>query len=181
MKLQKTLGFTTLALLAGYLMIPPALNAATNPESVDINKLLADAKAEAVELKTDAINMESFTRMNSGWENYASQLEMIRGHVNNSGKLLTKLKDAAPSGALWQQTAISRIEPYLKEMADNTTTTINYLNSNQSKVRLPEFRDLVKANAENATSLEALIRDIVDYGNTKERFERLSRKLELDR
>ena len=44
---------------------------------------------------------------------------MVKGHVNNTGKLLAKLKDAEATGSPWQQTAIKRIEPLLKEMADN--------------------------------------------------------------
>ena len=178
---RKTIGSVTLALLAGYLMIPSALQAASAGESAEITKLLADAKVEAVELKADSDNMESFTRSTTSWQSYASQLEMIKGHVNNSGKLLTRLKDAEATGAPWQQAAIKRIEPFLKEMADNTTVTIKRLNDHQAKVHLPEFKDLVKANAELATNLEALIRDFVDYGNTRERFERLSEKLEVGR
>jgi hypothetical protein len=123
--------------------------------------------------------MEAFTRPSASWISYAAQLDMIKGHVNNAGKLLTKLKDAEAGGAPWQQAATRRIEPLLKEMADNTTMTIKRLNDNKARVHTPEFSDLVKANSELATNLEALIRDFVDYGNTKEKFERLSDKLEL--
>ena len=49
---------------------------------------------------------------------------------------------------------------------------------NTNKVHSPEFKDYVKANYELATDLEALIRDFVDYGNTKEKSERLGTKLE---
>jgi len=67
----------------------------------------------------------------------------------------------------------------LKELADNTTTTITHLGDNKTKVHLPEFKDYVKANYELATDLEALIRDFVDYGNAKEKFEGLGSKLEV--
>ena len=164
------------ALALAYFVTPISVKAA---DSAEITKLLADAKAEAVALKADATNMESFTRSASNWETYSSSLDMIKGHVNDTGRLLTKLKDAEAAGSPWQQTAIKRIEPLLKEMADNTTTTIKHLSDNKNKVHLPEFKDYVKANYELATDLEALIRDFVDYGNAKEKFESLGSKLEV--
>lgn len=165
-------------LAAGSLMIPTALRAADSPE---ITKLLTDAKAEAVELKADSDDMESFTRSTMTWQGYGSKLDMIKGHVNNAGKLLARLKNAEATGSAWQQAAIKRIEPLLKELADNTTATINHLNNNQGKVHMPAFTDYVKANAELATDLEALIRDFVNYGSAKEKYESLGSKLEVHR
>jgi hypothetical protein len=55
--------------------------------------------------------------------------------------LLAKLRDARGAGSAWQQTAIKRIEPLLKELAANTEITIKYLNENQNKVHFKEFRD----------------------------------------
>ena len=168
----------TLAFFAGSFIVPAALKAEDSPE---ITSLLAEAKAEAVALKTDAAGMESFTRSTSSWQTYGIQLSAIREHVNNSGKLLTKLKSAEASGSPWQQTAIKRIEPLLKEMADNTTTTIKYLNDNPGKVHLPEFTDYVKANYELATDLDALIGDFVNFGSDEEKYKNLGSKLEVSR
>jgi hypothetical protein len=173
-------GLLTLALLvAGYLMIPTAARAADSQDSAQISKLLADAKAEALELKHDSSEMESFTRSNSSWGAYTEQVALIKEHVNNTGKLLTKLQDAEATGSPWQQAAIKRIEPLLKELAANTEVTINHLNNNPSKIHHLEFKDYVKANFELAADLESLIRDFVNYGETKHKFERLGEKLEV--
>jgi len=172
------LGPATLAFFAGSFMVPGALKAA---DSSEITSLLADAKAEAVELKADAADLVSFTRSTSSWQTYGTKLSAIREHVNNSGKLLTKLKSGEASGSPWQQTAIKRIEPLLKEMADNTTTTIKYLNDNPGKVHLPEFADYVKANYELATDLDALIGDFVNFGSAEEKYKNLGSKLEVSR
>jgi hypothetical protein len=175
MKNYRTMaGFGMVALLAsGSLMIPTALKAADSPE---ITKLLTDAKAVAVKLKADSEDMESFTRSTMTWRGYMSKLDVIKDHVNNTGKLLAKLKDAETTGSPWQQAAIKQIESLLKELADNTTATINHLNDNQAKVHAPAFTDYVKANYDLATDLEALIRDFVDYGSAKEKFESLASK-----
>jgi hypothetical protein len=175
--IKMVLGPATLALLAtGYLAIPTAVKAA---DSDEITNLLADAKAHAVELNADAASMESFTRSKASWQSYANHLTMIKEHVNDVGKLLTKLKNAEAAGSPWQQTAIKRIEPLLKEMADNTTATIKHLNENQNKVHFPAFQDFVKENYELSTNLANLIRDFVDYGNARDKFESLGSKLEV--
>ena len=163
---------------AGYFLVP-LRSAAASPDSEQITKLLADAKAEAVELKADSADLESLTRSTRSWESHAGKIEMIKEHVNNSGKLLTKLQEVEAEGAPWQQTVIQRIEPLLKELAANTEATINYLDDNRSKIHFPEYRDYVKANYDLATDLEALIRDFVNYGEARDKMERLGAKHEI--
>lgn len=160
-------------------LFPAAIRGAAPADSPEIAKLLADAKSEAYELKADSEDLDSFTKSKLTWQSHASKIEMIKDHVNASGKLLAKLKDVEALGSPWQQEAIIRIEPLLRELANNTEATIDYLNENKNKVHFQEFRDYVKANYELATDLESLIRDFVNYGETKGKFERLKSKLEV--
>ena len=164
-------------LLAGCLMGPVAAKALDSGGSVDVTKLLGEAKAEAVELLRDAEDLESYTKSRLSWESHAMKIGMVKEHVNNTGKLLRKLRDAEVTGSPWQQTAIKRIEPLLKELAANIETTINHLNENKARIHLSEFQEYVRANYEMAVNLEALIRDFVNYGEAKQEFERLGQKL----
>ncbi len=177
MKNHRLLAATAVALLAvGYLMIPGALKAMSTPDSPEVSKLLADTKSVATRLKTDSNEMESFTRSKLSWQSYAEQIETIKGHINNAGQLVSKLKAAESTGSPWQQSTIKLIEPMLQEMADNLTTTINHLNENRDKVHMPGFKDYVKANYTMAVELETLIRTSIDYGNDKAKFETLGSK-----
>lgn len=164
---------------AGYMLFPAAIRAGVPADSPEITRLLGEAKSEAYALKADSEDLDSFVKSKLSWESHASKIEMIKGHVNATGKLLAKLKDVEPLGSPWQKEAIARIEPLLKELADNTENTINCLNENRVKVHFPEFRDYVKANYELATDLEALIRDFANYGENKGKLERLRDKLEV--
>lgn len=173
-------GLVTPALLvAGCFIASTNVKAAEPGDSPKITALLEDAKAEAVQLKDDSTDMESFTRSSLNWKSYAHKTEMIKEHVNKSGKLLTQLQAEESDGSAWQQTAIKRIEPLLKELAANTETTINYLNEHQSKIHFADFKDYVQMNCELATNLEELIRDFVNYGEAKQKLERLAEKLEI--
>ena len=56
----------------------------------------------------------------------------MRLHINDLGKVAKELEDARPEGSPWQQVAIDRIDPLLREMADQLTSTINHLNAHKS-------------------------------------------------
>jgi len=174
------LGLVTLALLmAGYLMIPATLKAAERADSAQITKLMEDAKVEAVQLKDDAADLLSFVKTGITWQTHARKVEMIREHVNNTGKLLAKLQEAEPTGSPWQQDATKQIEPLLKELAANLESTINHINKNQVHIKFSEYHDYVKANYELASDLEALVRDFVNYGEARQKYERLGAKREV--
>ena len=170
----------TLSFLAAGYTLAATKTAIPPDDSPRITQLLADAKAEAVELRHDAEVMETFTRSKHSVASHGSQITLIREHVNNTGKLLQQLQDAANAGAPWQQATIERIEPLLKELAANIETTIKYLNENNSRIHFSEFRDTIKANATLAGELESMIRNAVDYGETKDKFDRLSKELEAN-
>ena len=156
-----------------------AVAAPSQGDSEEINKLLADAKTEAVELKGDAHEMESFTRSGVSWQSHAEKITLIKEHLNKCGEVVQKLNDAKSTGSPWQQKAIERITPLLSELANNIEATIEHLNNNPNQVHLQPFKDYVVANHDLANELAALINDFVDYGKFKEKFESLGNKLEV--
>jgi len=182
MSIYKTTRFLTRLLLVLALVSIGMATAFAVPsigDSEEINKLLHDAKTEAVELKNDAHMMESFTRSRLSWHSHAQQLALIKEHVNKCGEVAQKLNDAKGEGSPWQQTAIERVTPLLSELAKNIEGTIEHLNNNQSRVHFQPFNDYVVANYDLANQLAALISDFVDYGKSKKRFESLGDKLEI--
>jgi hypothetical protein len=172
-----------LALLAvGYLTMSPAAKAAdtSGGDSEQVSKLFADAKAEAHELERDADDLQTFMRSTMSWESHARQISMVREHVNKAGKILTRLNEARDTASPWQQKAIDNIYPLLKELADNTGTTINYLNDNKERIHhSTEYKDYVVANYDLSKELAALISDYVAYGKNKAEFNRLEEKLQV--
>jgi trans-aconitate methyltransferase len=181
MKKQRLLGWWALPLLAlSLLAVPSTVKATDRPaDSPEVSKLLAEAKTEAVELKNDSANMESFTRSGVTWHTYADHISMVKEHVNAVGRLLGQLNEKESQCAPWQRTAIERITPLLRELAANTESTINHLKDNQSRVHLPPFKDYVRANYELASDLAALVTDFVDYGTAREKVELLEQKQEI--
>jgi hypothetical protein len=166
-------------LVAGYLMILPTTRAEASSigDSKEISKLLSEAKAEAIELREDAEKMETFTRSKLSWESFAMKIMEIRGHVNKSGELLAKLNQARETGSPWQQQAIDHITPALKELAENTESTIEHLNENRRLVHSKELEDYCVVNYELAQELATLVGDFVSYGETSAKFAELQKKV----
>jgi DNA repair exonuclease SbcCD ATPase subunit len=176
-----TLSLIVAFLIAGTLAIAPATKAATASAagSEEINRLLAEVKAEAAALERDAVEIAAWTRARQmSWESHATNLRSMREHVNQAGQLLTRLNEAREGASLWQQEAIDRIHPLLKELADNTQSTINHLSDNQDRIYFPPYTDYAKAGADLAQELAALVSDYTKFGELEEEFHRLQEKLQ---
>src|SRR5579862_8892455 len=79
---------TLLGLAASvYLMAAPAAKPVVS-DSVKVNVLLVDAKAETAELKLDAETLDRYGRSDMTWESYAAVLDRIKDHVNRTGKIV---------------------------------------------------------------------------------------------
>ena len=173
MKTYRGIAGLTIALLAAGCLFPTVARAKGNEDSAKIADLLADAKTEAYQLRIDAEHMDVLAKSGVSWESHGKQITLIREHINESGKILAKLHDVKATGSSWQQEAIDRIDPLLRELAANTEKTINHFNESPGNVHFGAFKEYVHDNYELSVELESLIRDFVDYGAAKERFERL--------
>jgi hypothetical protein len=165
---------------AGCFLIPSAAQAeeTSSGSSQEVNQLLSEVKSEAIALERDCDYIAIWAGgKQPGWKSHAGQLSLIREHINKAGRLLTNLHDVRDTASPWQQQAIDRIYPMLKELADNTEEMINLHKDHGSAFRFSEYRDYAKAGYELAEDLAALVRDYVEYGEHEAEFHRLHEKL----
>ena len=180
MMLQKRYTFRIPALaclIAGVVGVSPALKAA---DEEGVSKLLAQAKTQSYAISVDATTLESYTRQpNLNWTTHAAEITRMKEDINAAAKTVTALNAAKAGAASWQVTAIDRIIPYLREIADDTTNAIEYLNKNQTRLKAGEYKDYIEANSDTSQELATLIAHFVDYGNHKNRYDSLKKSLEL--
>ena len=151
-----------------------------SPDSEQVAKLLFEAKSQAVQLREDASIMESYTRFTSGgWEAHVATVNTMREHVNATTRLVNRMESARATASPWQEVALDRIKPLLKEIASNTESVINYINTNPKRMSMPKYKEYIETNADVADKLAGLITDFVDYGKTKSKLEQLTTRLEL--
>jgi len=152
---------------------------AQTADSPEISRLLSEAKSHAVLVADDAATLQSFTNSSLSWESHSAKLAQMVDHVNSLGVVNKKLADLKPQGSPWQQTAIDRIDPLLRDVAAQLTATMKHLKDHQSQVHMGPYRDLVQATHEYASRTAEMIGDFVEYDKAKSRAEFLQRKLEL--
>jgi Glu-tRNA(Gln) amidotransferase subunit E-like FAD-binding protein len=160
-------------------LLPPSLWPVTKmPPNADVAAELDAAKAEAAELARDADEMTGLIRSDASWQSHAETLNRIKDHVNNMGKIVAKLQQERDEASPWQQQAIDRMIPMLKEVAANTTAAIEHLNSNQSRPVSGNYKDYLEQNAYTSHELADMISSVEQYDRTRTKLERLQDKLE---
>jgi hypothetical protein len=175
----------TSALIAGGVLlalsfapIVRAAEPAATGDSERVAKLLVETRDTAVQLKINAVTMESFRRMNLDSTSHALAINEIKSEVNELGRQFARLKALEAEASPWQSVAINRIEPYLGELGGYTAAVIERLNGDRTHT-FADYDDYLVANADYATDLVTMLTDFVDYGNSRGRVERLGGKLEV--
>jgi hypothetical protein len=164
----------------GTLLTLPLLVPAQNADSKAINDLLKTSEEHAVLANNDAETLESYTRTKTfSSQSHAVRLNAMKEHANDLITDFNKLNLLRDTGSAWQQEAIDRVDPLLKEMSAHLTSTIDHFNENKRSVNMPPFRDYVKANREYMSRASELISAFVEYGETKAKAESLEKSLEL--
>ena len=149
------------------------------PDSAQITQLLNDAKRHAVEAGEDAATLESYTRSRVSWKLHTYELDSMKKHVNEMGKIASDLQNLEATGSDWQKQAIHQVMPLLRDMAGNLNKTIEHLNENQSQIHMTSYREYTRTNYELAKRTADLTRDFVDYAQALAKATALEDKLEL--
>jgi len=170
--------FSLSLLLVVFASVVPAIHGQSK-DSAHVAGLLSEAKTEAVQLKFDANELKSFTRSQLSWKSHASKVTEIKEHVNKSGELLTQMMNAKSEGSPWQQQAIERIQPLLKDLADTVESTIDNLNKHPEHLMTSPYKAYAESNAALAENLVQVISDYVEYGKAKNKSEELADRLEV--
>jgi len=167
------------AALGALLMLHPIAQA-QNKDSKAITDLLKEAESHAILASVDAETLESYTRSHTvSWQSHAYRLRNIADHANDLIQDFNKLSSMRSEGSPWQQEAIDRVDPLLKEMADHLNTTVAHFKDNKHRVNMPPFHDYVKANREYMGRTSELISSFVNYGETRAKANGLEAALDL--
>jgi hypothetical protein len=168
-----------LAAIALFMAMASPFMMAQTADSKKISALFTDAKGLAALAEDHAATLETFTRSRLAWTSHAVELNAMKEHVNDLGKVSQQLSDQRDLGSPWQQEAIGQIDPLLRDMADQLSTTINHLNDNHSRTELAMYRDYLQANHDLASRTTELMNDIVEYDRSNSKARAIEQKLEF--
>jgi len=167
------------AALGTLLMLCPVASP-QNKDSKAITDLLKEVESHAILASDDAETLESYTRSHTmSWESHAARLRTMADHANSLIQDFDKLSSMRGEGSPWQQEAIDRVDPLLKEMAEHLNTTIAHFKDNKHRVNMPPFHEYVKANREYMGRTSGLISSFVEYGESRAKANGLEASLDL--
>ncbi len=144
-----------------------ATSALAQKDSDAISSLLSQARTQAWQAAQDADTLQSYTMSPMAWESHGAQLRLIQDRVNALAKTTQQLNDLRSQGSQWQQTAIDRINPLLRDMDEAVATTITALNDRPERVNMPAYREYAHANYDVCEGAANVISDFVAYGKSK--------------
>ena len=166
-----------LALVAPLFLPMSGRSIGARESSPQLAQLLDEASVEAAELARDADETESLIRNDVDWQTHADMLEHVKEHVNNMGRIISKLSETRSSGSELQEQAVDRILPLLKELAANTTAAINYLNQNRARPIGEPYTQYLKENADTAHQLASTVSSLFEYEKTRNKMGELMNKM----
>jgi hypothetical protein len=161
-----------------YLVALPLWCAAVTREtSAELTELLWDARDEAVQLASDADQMQMLLLSDSNWLTHDLMLHKIKGHVDDMALIVRKLNETQKSGSDVQQQAVEQMLPLVRELSENTTAAIHDLDQNKNRPPSDTYRQYLKKNAETARELSSMVSSLVDYEESMADIAQLRRKL----
>jgi thiaminase len=104
-------------------------------------------------------------------------LARVKGHVDNMALIIDKLSKTEKSGSALQEQAVQQMLPLVKELSDNTTAAINYLNQNKSRPVSDAYTQYLEKNAETARQLSNMITALCEYEKSMADIESIRSKL----
>ena len=168
--------------IMGMLVVPlllqlPVAAYVARPESQQLTQLLSDADDEARELASDAEETQTLILNDTNWVTHALMLARVKAHVDNMALIIEKLNKTQKSGSELQEQAVEQMLPLVKELSDNTTAAINYLNQNKARPVSDSYTQYLDKNAETARELSSIITSLLEYQRSMAEIEKLRSKL----
>jgi hypothetical protein len=165
---------------------PPAPSPGA-PETDDVaylsgraSVLLAEIKKEAAELSRHADTLGTFARSSQySWQSHAHYLDRVTGHINAVGKRTAELQQIRYGVLPWQQQAITEVTSQAARVAASTQAAIVYLNENQGRHFVPEYRDHLTTIADSSMDLKDTVGKFLEYEKAQQKVQQLQNELEL--
>ena len=167
---------TTSTLLAIALSALPAASFAATNQSAEIMKDLearaGDAADQAAEIQASVFSS------NTSWEVHADKLQAMKDDVNDMSRLLSRLDEMRAQLGPEDREVVDRASALLKEMAANTTTAVQYLNTDQQNFWTPSYRKSVENLVNESNQLSAALNHVIALDKTRTREKHLEKSLE---
>jgi signal transduction histidine kinase len=106
-------------------------------------------------------------------------LDQVKGHINAIGERTAELQQIRYAVLPWQEQAITEVTSQAAQVAASTQAAIVYLNENQGRHFVPEYRDHLTTIADSSDDMKQAVDSFLDYEKTQQKLQDLQNELEL--
>jgi hypothetical protein len=165
---------------------PPAPSPGA-PETDDLaylseraSTLLAEIQKESAELSRHADTLGTFARSPQySLQSHTFYLNKVKGHINAVGERTAELQQIRHAVLPWQEQAITEVTSHAAQVAASTQAAIVYLNENQGRHFVPEYRDHLTTIADSSMDLKDTVGKFLEYEKAQQKVQQLQNELEL--
>ena len=142
--------------------------------------LLGEVQDEAVRLRLHAEKLGTLAgNLQYSWQSHAFYLDRVKEHINAVGERTAELQQIRYAVLPWQQQAITEVTSHAAKVAASTQAAIVYLNENQARHSVPEYRDNLTTIAHSSEDMKQTVDKFLDYEKTQRKLQQLQNELEL--
>jgi len=176
---MKSVRVATTLFMAGVLFTGSVFAAGQPNYQTDLNlqaeasKLLKEVQSRAVQLSREADRLDSYARGGLSRVSHATQLTLVKDHINAIGLRLEILQAIRSQAAPWQQRAIDSIVPVAANLAAHTEAAILHLNGPGNVLWHPDYTDHLRAIADRSGRVKDTIDLHLEMASTTDKLERL--------
>lgn len=175
---MKMKSVTFVGCLTAALSVLPAVALAASPSETNALGLLKSLRAQAVDTRNSATDLETVDRVaNPSWETNSVKLDELRIAINAMGRTFAQLEQVRDSAAPFEQKAIDEAAPLLKEMADNIDAAIRYLNNNRAPLWEKGYREHIVKLATESIQLDKTLGQFIKFAKVHAQDNQLERAL----
>lgn len=143
------------------------------------SRLLAEIQNQAADLTKHAGTLEAMARQPQySWQSHAFYLERVKDHINAVGVHTAELQRISADAQPWQQRAISQVTSHAAQVAASTQAAIVYLNDNQGRLFVPEYKGHVATIADSSQNMKQAVDQFLDYQNAQQEAWQAQQKLQ---
>ncbi len=140
-----------------------------------IDDMLAGFESKAIETRNDAATLETKRRNRQlNWQAHANQLNVMRDHINEMGKMLTELERMKSKATLFQEKAIEAARPYLEDLVKRVEKAINWVNKDRNSIFKAEYKDNLHGIWVSSDALYRDVDTVIDYHEARMRLNELA-------
>ena len=110
-------------------------------DTTTASNLLNRVQVEAYRVNNEADQLFTFYRTDIGWYGDSTEIGQMADRVRKMDRDLYQLRNMQNEVAAPQSRVISRITPDIILLTDELNTSIHYLNHNQERLWVPQWRD----------------------------------------